>query len=73
MPSKVGDNLDGVGMGRTFLHVREINQREQEIGVPRNMELWQRQRKVRYLKQSRMCHLRITIVMMICLPHCPSP
>ena len=73
MPSKVADNLDGVGMGRTFLHVREINQREQEIGVPRNMELWQRQGKVRYLNRVECATFASTIVMMICLPHCPSP
>jgi len=39
MPRKIADDLDGMGMGGTLVHVREINQREQEIGVSRNVEL----------------------------------
>lgn len=39
MPGKVADDLNGMNVGGTFVHVGEINQREQEIRVSSNMEL----------------------------------
>ena len=40
MPRKIADELDGMGMAGTFVHVGEINQREQEIGMSGNVELF---------------------------------